>query len=293
MRGITRERRWGTNSTVGIGYIVVPFGVDRDRFVKSCYRKQRVHIALDFGGTMYKNCYIDSRVLQEIKFPEESRELGSRVVYVMDKFNAVPVIVALLERADERVVSGEESFAIHRSINGGDLYIKGNGNGKIFLNLSSTKGAKMKINVSGEDSVLEVNNEGSTTLYTESDINLNSSGKVTQNFLNTSGEIDKTLKLDKAGLEYLDDNDNKFFIDFENGTINHNEGTEPIPLGNKLQTELNNLKEKLNTFLDTFVNTPAVPSDGGETIQTAVKIATALKEDADFDNINSEKSFID
>jgi len=293
MRGITRERRWGTNSTVGIGYIVVPFGVDRDRFVKSCYRKQRVHIALDFGGTMYKNCYIDSRVLQEIKFPEESRELGSRVVYVMDKFNAVPVIVALLERADERVVSGEESFAIHRSINGGDLYIKGNGNGKIFLNLSSTKGAKMKINVSGEDSVLEVNNEGSTTLYTESDINLNSSGKVTQNFLNTSGEIDKTLKLDKAGLEYLDDNDNKFFIEFENGTINHNEGTEPIPLGNKLQTELNNLKEKLNTFLDTFVNTPAVPSDGGETIQTAVKIATALKEDADFDNINSEKSFID
>jgi hypothetical protein len=293
MRGITRERRWGTNSTVGIGYIVVPFGVDRDRFVKSCYRKQRVHIALDFGGTMYKNCYIDSRVLQEIKFPEESRELGSRVVYVMDKFNAVPVIVALLERADERVVSGEESFAIHRSINGGDLYIKGNGNGKIFLNLSSTKGAKMKINVSGEDSVLEVNNEGSTTLYTESDINLNSSGKVTQNFLNTSGEIDKTLKLDSSGLKYIDGNDNKFFIDFENGTINHNEGTEPIPLGNKLQTELNNLKEKLNTFLDTFVNTPAVPSDGGETIQTAVKIATALKEDADFDNINSEKSFID
>jgi hypothetical protein len=293
MRGITREKRWGVNSTVGIGYIVVPFGVDRDRFVKSCYRKQRVHIALDFGGTMYKNCYIDPRILQEIKFPEESKKLGSQIVYVMDKFNAVPIIVASLERADERVVSGEESFTIHRSIDGGDLYLKGNGNGKLFLNISSINGAKVKIDISGENSSLEVNNEGSTTLYSESDININSSGKVTQNFLNSSGKIDKTLKLDKTGLEFTDINENKFFIDFENGTINHHEGLEPIPLGNKLQKELNNLKEKFNMFLDTFVNTPAVPSDGGKTIQTAVKIATEFKEDADFDDINSEKSFID
>lgn len=293
VEGVSRGNKLGSNIHVGLGYISVPFGVDRDNFVKSCYRKERVFLILDQGGTMVRDCYIDSKVLQEIKFPEDYKSLGSQVIFVLPKFNKVPVVIASVARSRERIISNEEQFTIYKELNDGFLSIVGTGEGKILINLNSSSASELKINMVGEDSNLEINNDGNTSINAKSDINITSSSKVVKQYLNDSGEVEKSLTLDENGFKYEDDKGNKFFIDYENDTINHNDGGQPIPLGNNLKEELNKLNDKFNSFLTSFLAATPVPGDGGAGLQVAVTAATLTDPDADFDEINSSKSFID
>lgn len=291
-KGVERSEIWNNNVQVGLAYIVVPFGVDRDDFVQSCYRKERVHIAIE-RGSIVKNCYIDSSVLQRIKFPDDSTKLGSQVVFVMEKFRKVPFVIATVTRNMERVISDEETINIQRSFNGGNLSIVGKGDGTLLINLESSDYSKLIIHATGENSVIDVNSDGLITLNAKDDVTINSSKTIVKNFLNDQGLVEKSLTLDDTGLKYQDDKGNKFSIDYENSKIIHNEGSQPIPLGIELKDQLDKLNEKFSTFLDTYINTPVVPSDGGLAVQTAVRIATSTLKDADFDKINSEKSFID
>ena len=142
MKGVERSEIWNNNVQVGLAYIVVPFGVDRNDFVQSCYRKERVHVAVE-RGSIVKNCYIDSSVLQRIKFPDDSTKLGSQVVFVMEKFRKVPFVVATVTRNMERVISDEETINIQRSLNGGNLSIVGKGDGTLLINLESSDYSKL------------------------------------------------------------------------------------------------------------------------------------------------------
>ena len=292
MKGVERSEIWNNNVQVGLAYIVVPFGIDRDNFVQSCYRKERVHIAVE-RGSIVKNCYIDSSVLQRIKFPDDSTKLGSQVVFVMEKFRKVPFVIATVTRNMERVISDEETINIQRSLNGGNLSIVGKGDGTLLINLESSDYSKLIIHTTGENSVIDVNSDGLITLNAKDDVTINSSKTIVKNFLNDQGLVEKSLILDDTGLKYQDDKGNKFSIDYDSNKIIHNEGSQPIPLGTELKDQLDKLNKKFNKFLDTYLNTPVVPSDGGLAVQTAVKIAVSTFKDADFDKINSEKSFID
>lgn len=292
-KGIRRDPNWNSGTRVGIGYICLPTGVDREKFVQTCYRKEKVNIALDQGGTMVKDCCIDSSVLQRIKFPQNTKELGSQIVFVTTKFQKIPFVIACLTRTQERIVSEEESFNIQREINGGLLSIVGKGDGKLLINLENTAASKLILNINGKDSILEINNDGTTTINSEKDITINSSTKVSQNVLNEDGDIQKSLSIDSNGMRYEDDNGNSLFIDYENGVIKHNDGEEAIPKGNSLKIELEKMQKKLNTFLNTFSNTVPVGGDGGAAIQTAVKVATQALEDEDFDDVLSTSSFIE
>ena len=292
MKGVERSEIWNNNVQVGLAYIVIPFGVDRNDFVQSCYRKERVHIAVE-RGSIVKNCYIDSSVLQRIKFPDDSTKLGSQVVFVMEKFRKVPFVIATVTRNIERVISDEETINIQRSLNGGNLSIVGKGDGTLLINLESSDYSKLIIHTTGENSVIDVNSDGLITLNAKDDVTINSSKTIVKNFLNDQGLVEKSLTLDDTGLKYQDDKGNKFFIDYDSNKIIHNEGSQPIPLGTELKDQLDKLNKKFNKFLDTYINTPVVPSDGGKAVQTAVQIAVSTLKDADFDKINSEKSFID
>jgi len=291
-KGVERPEIWNNNISVGLGYIVVPFGVDRDKFVQSCYRRERVHIAIE-RGSMVKNCYIDSSVLQRIQFPETNTKLGSQIVFVMEKFKKTPFVIACVTRNSERIISDEESINIQKSFNKGLLSIVGKGDGNLFINLESLDQSKLIINLTGNNPILDIKSEGTIILYSKNDITINSSKTIVKNFLNDDGLVEKSLTLDVEGLRYEDGKGNKFTIDYTNNKIIHNEGSQPIPLGTELKDQLDKLNKKFNKFLDTYINTPVVPSDGGKAIQTAVQIATVSMKDADFDNINSEKSFID
>ena len=235
-KGVERSEIWNNNVQVGLAYIVVPFGVDRNDFVQSCYRKERVHIAVE-RGSIVKNCYIDSSVLQRIKFPDDSTKLGSQVVFVMEKFRKVPFVIATVTRNMERIISDEETINIQRSLNGGNLSIVGKGDGTLLINLESSDYSKLIIHVTGENSVIDVNSDGLITLNAKDDVTINSSKTIVKNFLNDQGLVEKSLTLDDTGLKYQDDKGNKFSVDYDSNKIIHNEGSQPIPLGTELKDQ--------------------------------------------------------
>lgn len=292
MLGVERSELWNSAVSVGLGYVSIPFGVDRDSFVQSCYRKERVYVAIE-RGSLVKNCYIDSSVLQRIKFPKTCNQLGSQVVFVMEKYKKTPIVIGCFTRNQERVISDEESINIQRSYNGGLLSIVGKGDGTIFVNLEGVDSAKMIVHLTGDNSELNVNSDGTITLNAKDQVTVNSSTQIIKNYLNDQGLVEKSLILDDIGLTYKDDHGNKFFIDYNNNKIFHNNGSQPIPLGSELKTQVERLNEKFNKFLEVFIDTPATSGDGGKTIQTAVQMATSLLKDADFDSINSAKSFVE
>lgn len=293
MRGVEKDTAWNSSVSVGIGYIAIPFGVDRDTFVKGCYRRERVSIVLEHGSTMVRNCYIDTNVLQQVKFPSSCEELGSPVVFVMDKFNRLPVVVASFTRSRERVISEEESFTIERQINGGNLSIVGTGDGKLLISLDSKTGSRVKIRVKGENSSVDLKCDGKTEVYSKDEVIISSSNKTSQNLLNQVGDVQGSLTLDSSGLKYSDDKGNEIFVDYVNSRVVHHKGSQPVPLGTTLKSELEKLNSKLETLINSLSNTPPVPGDGGSAIQTAVKLALLATEDVDFSDINSEKSYID
>ena len=293
MNSVTKQYQYNSKVVVGTGFIAIPFGVDRDNFVETCYRTERVCIVPDHGGTLVKNCYIDSGVLQQIKFPENYESVGSRIVFIVDRFSNIPIVVANISKVNERLLSSEGSFVLSKKINDGELTINGDGSGNLLINLFNVEGSLIKLNIKGKDSVLEVNSDGIVTYNSVDDITFNSKKKVVQNVLNERGEVEKYITLDKSGLHYSDDKGNNFTIDYINNKIIHHEGSQPIVKGEELLNELNKLKNKLDSFINSFSDVVPVPSDGGLAIQQAVVAALVDQEDADFSNINSEKSFID
>ena len=46
------------NISVGIGYIIVPPDVDRQKYIDTCYAKETVSMYLDFGGFSVNNVRI-------------------------------------------------------------------------------------------------------------------------------------------------------------------------------------------------------------------------------------------
>jgi hypothetical protein len=292
MPGVERTELWNSAVSVGLGYVAIPFGVDRDKFVSSCYRKERVHVAIE-RGSLVKNCYIDSDTIQKIKFPKTCEQLGSQIVFVMEKYKKIPIVIACLTRNQERIIADEESINIQKSYKGGLLSIVGKGDGSLLISLEGVDTAKMIIHLTGANSVLDVNSDGTITLNAKDEVTINSSSQIVKNHLNDQGLIEKSLTLDDIGLRYKDDKGNEFFIDYNNNKIVHNQGSQPIPLGTELKTQLDKLNKKFNTFVDAFTSGLIIPGDGGAALKVSVAAAVSTLKDADFDKINSEKSFID
>lgn len=78
--GVSRERQSDSPYSVGYGYIAIPSGVDRDDYIDTCFRRERVTVITDLGG-VFNDCYITSDALQRISFPSDIEE--KVVVFVL------------------------------------------------------------------------------------------------------------------------------------------------------------------------------------------------------------------
>lgn len=138
MEGISRQNTENYGYPVGFGYITIPNGVDRDLYIETCYRKERVAIQLDDGGGVRMNCYVGKTAMQNIIFPEKFDQLGSAVFFIVPKFNNIPVIIDVVSKADETQLLLENSFkkSIHSKT--ASVSIEGRGNsGELFINVES------------------------------------------------------------------------------------------------------------------------------------------------------------
>lgn len=143
---------------VGFGYIFIPSGVDRDNFVKTCFRTGRVTIIDDAGGGVIKDCYITNEALQNVQFPKGTEQMGQPVVWIAQGFQNQPMVVGTFPLVDKVVDRDDSEFLVQREWNGGILNIQGSAkSGTLFIGIEGSESGYLKISSLGdENSVLEL-----------------------------------------------------------------------------------------------------------------------------------------
>lgn len=290
--GVSRDKLNANIPSVGYGYVFIPENIDRDKYIKSCFRKEKVSIFLDQGGSTIFDCYITKQILQDIVFPEDSEKLGSMVVFVSMDFNNKPIIIGTISKNQESQLLKENFYKFLKSNDGSIASISIDGNGVINLVVNGDD-SKIKLDVIGEGGELEMNSSGVIKLNSNSDIEFNSTSKVQHSFIDNEGVKEVKLYISNEGLKYEDQSGNVFEINKNEGKIKLFNGGSPIPLGNNLKTQLDKNNSYLNQ-LQAAISTALSTLDAlGIPVSTTFNTTMSSAVKGDFSKINSQKSFID
>jgi hypothetical protein len=138
---------------MGFCYVMIPENVDRDKYVKQCYRTGRVAVLMD-DGSFLLNVPIGLSILQNIDFPTETRKLGSQLVWINHHVHNAPIIIDRILKDDEAIDLDEHEFKLQKYTENGSVSISGKAeDGNLFINVEgkNSNGGKIYIDVSNED----------------------------------------------------------------------------------------------------------------------------------------------
>lgn len=173
--GVTPQNKFGTsNQMVGMGYIFIPDGVDRNEFIETCYRKKRVTVIGDSDGVVFIDCYILQEPLQNIQFPSESGKMGSPVMWVSMPFISQPVVIGTFPNTSKIPIRGEEEFSVMRAFENGYISIQGDAkNGSLVINVKGGEFGAVKLSVEGgEKSLVDVFSEGDVKITSNKTVDI-------------------------------------------------------------------------------------------------------------------------
>lgn len=288
MNGTIRNRKPNGKNSIDIGYIILPPNLTqtRENYIAYCYRSNMVSVYTE-NQSFYNNVLIDNDKLQQIVFPDTDKHsdgrlnLGSKIVIVNEPVNNTSIIIGVLAKTGTSDFHTENKFRLQRKLKNNLVEITGNGNdGSLFLKVESSEpeGGQIHINISNDSNSgkLNVNVRGDMNLYTTGDLSINATHNIKLKVSNADESINTSLLIEGA-------------------TLKINEGTQPIPLGTTLQSELTKVKAILDVILN-IINGIAVPTSpvaATDAMQIALKAALVGLTNGDFSQINSEISFTD
>jgi hypothetical protein len=283
---------------VGIGYVCIPFDADRKKYVSTCFRKERVAIQLDDGGTVIKNCYISKSLLSEVVFPEVFDKLGSAVSFIVPTNHDIPIIVGVISRPGDNQLLDEHEYQKIISSDMGVVSLTMKPDGGIFLDVDSDFENKGNFKVT----LRSKNNTAKFDVSCFGDINLYSEGKVSLEALKSCQirltEVLQGIKQNQAqimmseeGFTYEDKFKNKITCDIK-GKITLHEGTSPAVKGDELAKQLVLMKSTIDSFIDIYLQTISTVGAGGPAAKTIMEVGMALVRKEDFSSINSKHLLI-
>jgi hypothetical protein len=156
-------------SPVGIGYVVIPYGVERADYIKTCYQTETICIRTE-GGDFFKNVPVSVDQMESIVFPKEvGTATGSVVAFaVVPKHNA-PVVFAVLGLKDTVGKLIEEGqIKLNKSTEQHSVDIDMRTNGVAQVNISASgEGSSMffKLASPNADSVFDIKTKGEVNVY--------------------------------------------------------------------------------------------------------------------------------
>lgn len=286
IEGVHRKIQRNMISAVGYGYIVFPYNVDRTDFVQTAYRKEKVSIMPDQGSSMIHDCYITKSALREIVFPQENDQLGSGVVYVTNYFNNKPFIVGVVSKEDESNLFEEAGINFTKVFNQNKVTIDANAQrGEVVINVSNREdAASILLNCIGQEgTTFTINCNGQFFASVDSNVNISTRQTLTLKSNNSANTVSSSVEINNQDVNIT-----------PNRRFNIGEGSEPVPMGNQLATQLN----QNNTFLSTLVQQVATAltatgAPNGGAASSAFTTAMSGVMLGDYTNINSETSFTD
>lgn len=234
VKGIKNE-----NDFCGIGFIIIPDGVDPEIYKKDCYRNGRISIFGGYGHSNFYDIHIDSEVLQEIEFPKIGDKYGTPVVWINIPKHNQPIIVASITY--DQNISNASEFArkftkiFKQNIVNFEMDAK---EGKMSLSVNSnTKRAQFEIfvNSKNNDSEMIIKVEGETIIHTSGRTIVLSEKSVEQVITNKRGIVIARTILNSEGEQrfiYEDEFKNEIIASKDNITITKNKNATITILAN-------------------------------------------------------------
>lgn len=281
--------------SAGVGYVVIPNGVDRAEYVENCYRTQTVTIQGGYGYGQFGMVHVSQGAMQEIEFPsgdEGADPYGSAVVWIRDDSTRAPIIIATIRRQNAYYELGEgvRRFAVGMG-NGSsvEMYMNRDGSLKISVIGSTDSSANIAVKVSGPnaDSKITLDCDNEIIINSGKKIQITTPGTIEARWVDDQLEEKTVIRFEPGkGLEYKDEFENQ--ITAEDGKVNvtskeisHNEGSEPMVLGDSLS-------DFIGEFIDAVMKLTVVTPAGTSSVPVNVADFAALK--TKFDKFKSQKS---
>ena len=201
--------------TAGFGYIFIPKGVDRDSFVKSCFRKNKISIIDDSAGNILFDCYISSEALANLTFPSKGGEKGMGVIWISQPFLENPIIIGTFNNFDQITLQSDEEINIRKAWGTGFLEIKGNAkDGRLYINANGKEFGEIHLSALGNNAAaIHVSSNGIVNISGDENVNLVTNGSLSINAINPENNNTTGFSLDKDTLMA-----HATFGDNENGT---------------------------------------------------------------------------
>jgi len=180
MRGISEQGYTNVRGNINFGYIIIPADYEGERrkvYVDNCYRRERVSMLPERGGTPFHDCLITSQAIKDIYFPADSKKLGSAVMFLTHIKTGLPIIIGTVSKMDESGLLFENCITEVREYEGNTVsYSFDPVNRQINLNIEGVEPATFKINVSDktESSKIDISVSGSATIESTGVLTVNS-----------------------------------------------------------------------------------------------------------------------
>lgn len=280
--------------SAGVGYVVIPKEIDREQYIQDCYRTNTLTINGGMGYGYLTSVPVDVNVMQNIKFPTDENNRGTPVIWVRDAVSHLPVIVGALRKQENYYSLSENQYRLFRGIGEKSVEVFLNGNNTdLQITLLGDKedpaNVNIKVTSQNKDSVFNLFCDNEINVFSESVVNIASNQKILLQ-ITDKGESKMSLTYEKGiGLKYEDEFENKINVKDEevniiSKKINHNEGKEPMVLGDTLA-------QLLSDFLDACQNLSFMSPAGQTSIPINVADFVAIK--GKLDKIKSKISNLD
>ena len=250
----------GENLSSGVGFVIIPPGVDIEIYKEDCFASNTVSITgFDFGHI--HNVPVDKEVMQTLEFPKKIGEMGSPVVFVNIPKHNVPIIVACLKNEKDvfktherktRKTKSSGSKVVDLDMDADDARIAMSVNGDELIP------AIIELLVKGNNSknYLKVEVDGTTFIKSKGRILMISNSMHELVVLNKKGIVTGKLKLSselEERLFYEDEFGNKISITKDkiniradkSSKIQFGEGKEDIALAETLISKLKDYDKAL------------------------------------------------
>jgi hypothetical protein len=303
IKGVSRFGQYNTPPQIGVGYVYIPMGIDRDEFVQTCYRRSRISIMLDQGGGVINECYITQEVLNNVVFPPSNGLTGTPIVFVTDDFNTKPIVIGTLREPDNYNVREDGEMVHEVSYGNAIVSISGSAKeGTLGISISGQSPNKIFIScVGGEESKIEIEADNEISIKANSKVDVTAYEELSVKMKDVDSEIVSELFADKDSLQLRRD---KNIITLDKGNIhietdkevNVNGGKEPVALAEttikKLDTIMQYIMILKAALMNSSTSAPGVP-DSAALYKTNITAAITPISSIKFDEIKAEDLFTD
>ena len=247
----------------GIAYVILPSDVDREKYIRECYKTSTVSIYSEFNG-FSNRVPIDKYSLNFVKFPVVKGEYGSAVKYSIDTVHNKPIINGIYFTADEISDLVEHQFKFKRELNGNFVEITGSSDGKYLgINVGADEAGEVYINVKSKDESgkVNINVDGECNITSLHNTTLKQYGKLSFVTQNKDDDEESTVEEHTTTSRTIITKEENIFAE----KLNINNGDQNFVLGKKLI-------EFLDDFITEVGNITTTTSVGQQPILNKVQI---------------------